>query len=210
MKKVQRSISLRSAGLFRGNSRSAGHNDEHSHILEHTSFELNERDNETNGEESSKGSLTVGEKQGFKSNGVRRSKTVAYNRSVSFEKTPRSKYSKRMEDKPTSPQPCLICYSDFTQPKQLPCLHTFCHHCLLKFVNPKLMVQCPTCKKVSYTFIGSELKPYFIGNSAECSGGWSSSRQLSSWGSQATSGGCGNRSSKQQTSKDGEVSALNI
>ena len=36
-----------------------------------------------------------------------------------------------------------------TQPKLLPCGHTFCHRCLEKFVNPKLLVECPICRKVA-------------------------------------------------------------
>ena len=38
-----------------------------------------------------------------------------------------------------------------SQPKLLPCGHTFCLHCLEKFVNPKLLVECPTCRKVPHS-----------------------------------------------------------
>ena len=44
---------------------------------------------------------------------------------------------------------CLICYGDYSQPKQLPCGHTFCLACIEKYVNPKLMVECPQCRQVS-------------------------------------------------------------
>ena len=43
---------------------------------------------------------------------------------------------------------CLICYGDYTNPKQLECGHTFCRACIEKYVNPKLMVECPECREV--------------------------------------------------------------
>ena len=53
----------------------------------------------------------------------------------------------------------ILKYADHIfQPKLLPCGHTFCHRCLEKFVNPKLLVECPNCRKVFSFQISSSLK----------------------------------------------------
>ncbi|XP_043244213.1 tripartite motif-containing protein 2-like [Amphibalanus amphitrite] len=42
---------------------------------------------------------------------------------------------------------CAICGQHFRNPKILPCLHTFCQHCLRRHVPPEsLSVSCPSCK----------------------------------------------------------------
>ena len=49
---------------------------------------------------------------------------------------------------PACPPParCSLCNAHYTRPKQLPCLHTFCAGCLQEFVNPRLLVECPSCR----------------------------------------------------------------
>ncbi|XP_064642455.1 E3 ubiquitin-protein ligase TRIM56-like [Lineus longissimus] len=51
---------------------------------------------------------------------------------------------------------CMICYSAFRTPRQLPCLHTFCEECLTKHYHIyriqlnaiKGKIPCPTCREV--------------------------------------------------------------
>lgn len=75
---------------------------------------------------------------------VRRSQTMKETTRRSSQKP------RRGEGAPVRLSPyCLICYGDYSQPKQLPCGHTFCHACIEKYVNPKLMVECPQCRQVS-------------------------------------------------------------
>ena len=80
--------------------------------------------------------------------GLHRSKTVSNHRSASPAHIPKRKLSQKVRTQQQIPPNCTICYGNYTQPKQLPCLHTFCQNCLEKFVNPKLMVECPTCREV--------------------------------------------------------------
>lgn len=61
--------------------------------------------------------------------------------------TTRKVKKKSSEQAPPLSPLCEICYSDYTDPKILPCKHTFCKLCLEKFVNPKLMLECPSCRK---------------------------------------------------------------
>ncbi|XP_032869087.1 E3 ubiquitin-protein ligase TRIM56-like [Amblyraja radiata] len=42
---------------------------------------------------------------------------------------------------------CKICLSRFTQPKMLPCAHTYCQGCLEKMVRSDRKVQCPECRE---------------------------------------------------------------
>ncbi|XP_070209253.1 tripartite motif-containing protein 2-like isoform X1 [Littorina saxatilis] len=46
---------------------------------------------------------------------------------------------------------CTICFQPFTRPKALPCLHTFCEHCLREYVvsrgyEPSGEFPCPICR----------------------------------------------------------------
>ncbi|XP_032869023.1 E3 ubiquitin-protein ligase TRIM56-like [Amblyraja radiata] len=61
---------------------------------------------------------------------------------------------------------CKICLSWFTQPKMLPCAHTYCQGCLEKMVRSDRKVQCPECREVFDVRGGvSKLKTNFHINS---------------------------------------------
>ncbi|XP_066274689.1 uncharacterized protein [Branchiostoma lanceolatum] len=55
-----------------------------------------------------------------------------------------------VQDVPTGLLTCQICLEPFTEPKLLPCLHTFCTGCLEKFVAEQRGTEdalfCPTCQ----------------------------------------------------------------
>ncbi|GAB1599388.1 hypothetical protein Ahia01_000216000 [Argonauta hians] len=49
---------------------------------------------------------------------------------------------------------CSICLEDYTEPRTLPCLHTYCSGCLKDYISSKLQqvreknyFRCPTCRK---------------------------------------------------------------
>jgi len=64
---------------------------------------------------------------------------------------PSSDALKKLEEQLT----CPICLDIYTNPKTLPCFHSFCHHCLeglpkglpLDLQEKKLFLLCPTCRK---------------------------------------------------------------
>ena len=56
---------------------------------------------------------------------------------------------------------CSVCMNTFTDPKQLPCLHSFCLHCLngiLRTSGRHDMVTCPECRKESRVPSSGNLK----------------------------------------------------
>ena len=120
---------------------SKDHSDDHSHMLENDSGESHEVPDHPHKESGNSKNVETFERKDTKHKAVRRSKTL--DRNVSFDKSARGK-----SEQTSLPAKCQICYSEYTRPKQLPCLHTFCQHCLEKFVNPRIVVQCPTCRKV--------------------------------------------------------------
>ena len=143
MKKLQRSISFKDGGIFRVNSKE--HGDDQCHMLENTNEESHDKQ-EHNG---IKKKVETFERKDTKHKAVRRSKTL--DRNVSFDKSPRGKTVPSRES--SLPDKCQICFTEYTSPKQLPCLHTFCQNCLDKFVNPRIVVQCPTCRKVPHNVV---------------------------------------------------------
>ena len=48
---------------------------------------------------------------------------------------------------------CGVCYKELSGAKLLPCQHTFCCSCLIQYVNPKMLLDCPKCRNVCRTYI---------------------------------------------------------
>ncbi|KAI8512717.1 hypothetical protein Bbelb_093560 [Branchiostoma belcheri] len=62
---------------------------------------------------------------------------------------------------------CAVCQEIYTDPRVLPCLHTFCAKCLETWRKGKSQFICPTCRqqvRLRRTGVGS-LPPYFFMNS---------------------------------------------
>ena len=145
MKKLQRKISLKGGGFFKGHTDNEG--------KEMGEMSLHEANNPIQAKPQDLNDEIENFKVGGRGKGVQRSNTIAHHGSASPAHIPKRKHSQRVRTKSTIVQNCQICYGEFTQPKQLPCLHTFCQNCLEKFVNPKLMVECPTCREVMLSFV---------------------------------------------------------
>ena len=63
---------------------------------------------------------------------------------------------------------CFLCQQDFTVPKLLSCLHTFCKQCLVKFAlenNDSGSISCPQCRDPNYTPIEVEKIGALLDNS---------------------------------------------
>ena len=133
MKKLSRKLSRKEGGFFKGS-----HDSEERDPVKEESI-IEELDSK----------VTIKVTSSEKPRRVQRSVTIDQTNSDSPANISRRKFSeKRTLTLPPTGQLCHICYGEFTQPKQLPCQHTFCQNCLQKFVNPKLMVECPTCREV--------------------------------------------------------------
>ena len=77
---------------------------------------------------------------------------------------------KKLEEQLT----CPICLDDYTEPKTLLCLHSFCHRCLeglpLDLQGKKLFVSCPTCRtptELPEAGVAGFPKAFFINNLTE-------------------------------------------
>ncbi|XP_070564054.1 tripartite motif-containing protein 2-like [Ptychodera flava] len=65
---------------------------------------------------------------------------------------------------------CTICLEQFKCPKTLPCLHTFCQHCLVTLVKKTGHLNCPTCTapcQLSNKGVSDIKTNFFIGNLIE-------------------------------------------
>ncbi|XP_070572253.1 tripartite motif-containing protein 3-like [Ptychodera flava] len=65
---------------------------------------------------------------------------------------------------------CTICLEQFKCPKTLPCLHTFCQHCLVALVKKTGHLNCPTCSapcQLSNKGVSDIKTNFFIGNLIE-------------------------------------------
>ena len=77
---------------------------------------------------------------------------------------------KKLEEQLT----CPICLDDYTDPKTLLCLHSFCHQCLeglpLDLQGKKLFLSCPTCRtptELPEAGVAGFPKAFFINNLTE-------------------------------------------
>ena len=132
MKRLSRKLSRKEGGFFKGS-----HDSEERDPVKEESLEVLDS------------KVTIKVTNSEKPKRVQRSVTIDHTNTDSPANISRRKFSeKRTLTLPPTGQLCHICYGEFTQPKQLPCQHTFCQNCLQKFVNPKLIVECPTCREV--------------------------------------------------------------
>ena len=132
MKRLSRKLSRKEGGFFKGS-----HDSEERDPVKEESLEVLDS------------KVTIKVSNSEKPKRVQRSVTIDHTNTDSPANISRRKFSeKRTLTLPPTGQLCHICYGEFTQPKQLPCQHTFCQNCLQKFVNPKLIVECPTCREV--------------------------------------------------------------
>merc|ERR1719347_1262305 len=141
MKKLQRKISVKAEALIRSTT-VVDDNDSFEDV------ELTEAPDGNDKKSSRTRTESFGEPSGQQSDRkkeqVRRSKTM---NEGTKRPTTQKKVKKKSREQTTPPALCQICYSEYTEPKILPCKHTFCKLCLEKYVNPKLMLECPTCRK---------------------------------------------------------------
>ncbi|XP_046568251.1 uncharacterized protein LOC124276633 [Haliotis rubra] len=76
--------------------------------------------------------------------------------------TPPSPFTKSIDDRFLT---CPICYEMYSQPRCLPCLHSYCHHCLDSYIRSQEPSQmrrkkgfpCPMCKQ--FHFVKKWVKP---------------------------------------------------
>ena len=44
---------------------------------------------------------------------------------------------------------CPVCLNRYSQPRTLPCLHSFCHNCLVQVKGDKQFITCPVCRQTT-------------------------------------------------------------
>ena len=62
---------------------------------------------------------------------------------------PSSPVSKNLQDLVT----CSICLEDFTDPRALPCVHSYCKACLERLITPQGKITCPQCRNEFEVYI---------------------------------------------------------
>ena len=76
---------------------------------------------------------------------------------------------------------CSVCLEQFSEPKILPCCHTFCLKCLEKIVSEKAEITCPQCRKTHAVPAGGLqgfLTDFIVSHEVEVSGVKASSGPL--------------------------------
>ena len=123
MKKLQRAYSLRELNILKEIRQGGRIKPNSNHDLEKATNQLSTVENNDRTEDVEKKKRVT----------VRRSQTVSF-------ASNNTKHNKN--------QRCEICYQSINHGKQLVCLHIFCVSCLGRFINPKMVLECPTCRKV--------------------------------------------------------------